>query len=326
MGFWYRRGAIAWLLWPVSLAFGLVVLFRRILYKLRILSSRHPGIPVIVVGNVTVGGSGKTPLVIWIAEFLKAKGWSPAIVSRGYKGKAAANGGAPRAATIASEAAEVGDEPVLLSRRSGCPVWVGADRLQVIATLRAANAEVNVVILDDGLQHYRLRRDLEIAVVDGRGLGNGFLLPAGPLREPAWRLRTVDAVVANGPSTKQDFTMLLEGDTLHRMTDARERRPLKAFAGQKVHAVAGIGDPKRFFVHLGAAGVRVLPHPFPDHHAFTPRDLEFGDGLPVLMTEKDAVKLRHAAQPDWWVLPVTARLDAAFGNWLLRRLAAEEIR
>jgi tetraacyldisaccharide 4'-kinase len=181
---------------------------------------------------------------------------------------------------------------------------------------------VDVVILDDGLQHYRLRRDLEIAVVDARGLGNGFLLPAGPLREPAWRLRSADAVVANGLSRKQDFAMVLAGDMLHRMTDARDRQPLKAFAGQKVHAVAGIGDPKRFFLQLVAAGIKVQPHPFPDHHAFVPADLEFGDGLPVLMTEKDAVKLRHAARPEWWVLPVSARLDAAFGNWLLRKCDA----
>ena len=315
MKYWYRRGAIAWLLWPVSLLFGLLVFLRRFLYFIRLLKSKHPGVPVIVIGNITVGGSGKTPLVLWTAEFLKGKGWSPAIVSRGYGAKVQS----PRAATIASEAAEVGDEPVLLARRSGCPVWVGADRLAVIAALRAAHPGVNVVILDDGLQHYRLRRDLEVAVVDSRGLGNGFLLPAGPLREPAWRLRTVDAVVANGASRKEDFTMLLVGEELHRMTDARERRPLKAFAGQKVHAVAGIGDPKRFFLQLGAAGIKVQPHPFPDHHAFTPHDLEFGDGLPVLMTEKDAVKLRHAARPEWWVLPVTARLDAAFGNWLLRK-------
>jgi tetraacyldisaccharide 4'-kinase len=312
---WYRRGAIAWLLWPVSLLFGVLVFLRRFLYFIRILKSRHPGIPVIVVGNVTVGGSGKTPLVLWSAEFLKAKGFSPAIVSRGYGGSSET----PRAATIADDAAEVGDEPILLSRRSGCPVWVGADRLAVIAAMRAANPDVNLVILDDGLQHYRLRRDLEIAVVDARGLGNGFLLPAGPLREPAWRLRTVDAVVANGLSRKEDFSMVLVGDTLHRMTDSRDRQPLKAFAGQKVHAVAGIGDPKRFFLQLGAAGVKVQPHPFPDHHAFKPRDLEFGDDLPVLMTEKDAVKLRSAARPNWWVLPVTARPDAAFGDWLLRK-------
>src|SRR4051812_11062924 len=261
MRFWYRRGAIAWLLWPVSLVFGVVVLFRRILYKLRILQSRHPGVPVIVVGNITVGGSGKTPLVLWIAEFLKAKGRSPAIVSRGYKGKSEA----PRAATIASEAADVGDEPVVLSRRSGCPVWVGADRLAVIAALRAAHPDVDVVILDDGLQHYALRRDIEIAVVDARAFGNGFLLPAGPLREPAWRLRSVDAVVSHG-SALEGYAMRLKGEELHRMTDAAERRPVAAFAGAKVHAIAGIGDPNRFFLHLAKHGVKLAPHPFPDHH------------------------------------------------------------
>jgi len=269
-----------------------------------------------VVGNLTAGGSGKTPLALWIAEFLKAKGWSPAIVSRGYGGRATA----PRAATIASEAAEVGDEPVVLARRSGCPVWVGPDRARTIEALRLQHPDVDVLILDDGLQHYRLRRDLEVAVVDARGLGNGFLQPAGPLREPAWRLKTVDAVVTNGFSRKGSFSMILEGDTLHRMTDARDRQPASAFAGQKVHAVAGIGDPKRFFLHLAAFGLRPVPHPFPDHFAFSPHDLEFGDALPVMLTEKDAVKLRHAARPNWWVLPVTAKLDPAFGDWLLGRL------
>ena len=316
MRHWTRRGAVAWLLWPASLLFGLAVLLRIISYKLRILKSSHPGIPVIVVGNLSVGGSGKTPLALWIAEFLKAKGWSPAIVSRGYGGRATA----PRAATIASEASEVGDEPVVLARRSGCPVWVGPDRARTIEALRMQHPDVDVLILDDGLQHYRLRRDLEVAVVDARGFGNGFLLPAGPLREPAWRLRTVDAVVTNGFSRKESFSMVLVGDTLHRMTDARDRQPAAAFAGQKVHAVAGIGDPKRFFLHLAAFGLRPMPHPFPDHYAFSPHDLEFGDELPVMLTEKDAVKLRHAARPNWWVLPVTAKLDPAFGDWLLGRL------
>jgi tetraacyldisaccharide 4'-kinase len=312
---WSRRGALAWLLWPVSLLFGLFVLLRRILYAMRIFGSEHPGIPVIVVGNLTVGGTGKTPLVIWIAELLKAKGWSPAIVSRGYGGKE----GEPRAATIASDAADVGDEPILLSRRSGCPVWIGADRVRVIATLRAAQPEVDVVVLDDGLQHYRLRRDVEIAVVDARGFGNGFLLPAGPLREPRWRLRSVDAVVSNGAALA-GFAMALEGEVLHCMTDAADRRPAQAFAGQKVHAVAGIGDPNRFFLQLARLGMKPLPHPFPDHHPFTPQELAFGDGLPVMLTEKDAVKLRRAAQPNWWVLPVAAKLDPAFGDWLLGKL------
>ena len=319
MKFWTRRGAIAWLLWPVSLIFAVVIAIRRFLYFIRVFRSAHPGIPVIVVGNLTVGGSGKTPLVIWIAELLKSKGWSPGIVSRGYRARPKDQMREPRAATVASTAAEVGDEPIVLSRRSGCPVWVGADRVAVAARLRAAHEDVDVLVLDDGLQHYAMRRDLEIAVVDARGFGNGFLLPAGPLREPVSRLRRVDAVVSHA-SGISGYSMSLDGDTVHCMTDARERRPLKAFAGQRVHAVAGIGDPNRFFLHLARAGIEPLPHPFPDHHPFTPKDLEFGDGLPVLLTEKDAVKLRRAARPDWWVLPVSARLDPGFGAWLLRKL------
>jgi tetraacyldisaccharide 4'-kinase len=327
---WYRRGAVAWLLWPASLAFAVVVSVRRFLYWIRLFKSEHPGIPVIVVGNLVAGGSGKTPLVLWIAEFLKSKGWRPAIVSRGYRSTAhgavgTAHGtGAdrPRAATIASDAAEVGDEPIILSRRSGCPVWVGADRVAVIRDVRAVHQDVDVVILDDGLQHYRLRRDVEIAVVDTRGFGNRFFLPAGPLREPVSRLTSVDAVVWNGssPGGKNSFSMTLEGDTFHRMTDARERRPASAFAGHGVHAVAGIGDPNRFFLHLVKLGIKPIPHPFPDHHPFTTRDLEFGGDAPVVMTEKDAVKLRRAPHAHWWVLPVTARLDPAFGTWLLDKL------
>jgi tetraacyldisaccharide 4'-kinase len=313
--FWYRRGAIAWLLWPASLAFGIGVALRLLLYRFGVCKSAHPGIPVIVVGNLTVGGSGKTPLVIWIAEFLKSQGRSPAIIARGYGAKLRE----PRAATIASEAAEVGDEPVVLARRSGCPVWVGPNRVDVAVALRAQHPEVDVLVLDDGLQHYRMRRDIEIAVVDARGFGNGFLLPAGPLREPRLRLRTVDAVVAHGARVA-GYAMKLEGEELHRMSDARERRPLKSFAGQKVHAAAGIGDPNRFFLHLASAGLKVIPHPFPDHHPFSVRELEFDDGLPVILTEKDAVKLRSRARPEWWVLPVSARLDTRFGAWLLGKL------
>jgi tetraacyldisaccharide 4'-kinase len=307
---WRRRGVLAWLLWPASLVFGAIAFLRRVFTR-----RRRAGLPVIVVGNLTVGGSGKTPLVLWIAEHLRSKGWRPAIVSRGYPATIAV----PKAVTVISEPGEVGDEPVLLARRSGCPVWVGADRLAAIRALRDAHPEVDVLVLDDGLQHYRLARDLEIAVVDARGFGNGFLLPAGPLREPRRRLRSVDAVVSHGAAL-EGYAMALEGAELHRMTDARDRRPAAAFAGQKVHAVAGIGDPNRFFLHLARLGLKPLPHPFPDHHPFRPEELEFGDDAPVMLTEKDAVKLRAAARPNWWVLPVTAKLDAAFGDWLLRRL------
>ena len=186
--------------------------------------------------------------------------------------------------------------------------------------LRDEHPDCDVIVLDDGLQHYRLHRDLEIAVVDARAFGNGFMLPAGPLREPRTRLWSVDAVVAHGTDRVKGFAMRLEGDELHRATDARERRRLQSFAGERVHAVAGIGDPNRFFLQLSKAGVKVVPHPYPDHHPFRERDLEFGDGAPVLMTEKDAVKCKRFARPQHWVLPVRAVPDPAFDDWLLRRL------
>jgi tetraacyldisaccharide 4'-kinase len=293
-----------------------LVFLRRAGYRSRLLKSARAGIPVIVIGNLTVGGSGKTPLAIHVAELLKARRWSPAIVSRGYGGRAAS----PRAVSLASDPAEVGDEPVLMARRAGCPVWIGADRAAAVAALRRAHPDCDVVILDDGLQHYALRRDVEIAVVDARGFGNGFMLPAGPLREPRTRLRSVDAVVAHGTDRVEGYAMRLEGEEAHRATDARERRPLGSFAGQRVHAVAGIGDPERFFLHLARHGVQAVPHPFPDHHPFRARDLEFGDEAPVLMTEKDAVKCKRFAKPAHWILPVRAATDPAFDAWLLRRL------
>jgi tetraacyldisaccharide 4'-kinase len=314
---WSRRGALAWLLWPVSLAFGATAMVRRLLYRLRLLRSEGVDVPVIVVGNLTAGGSGKTPLVLWIAEFLKAAGWKPGIVSRGYGGTVSE----PREASIASDPAEVGDEPMLLARRSGCPVWVAPERIAACRALRAQHPECNVIVLDDGLQHYALARDLEIAVVDARGFGNGFLLPAGPLREPRSRLRTVDAVVAHGTDEVKGYGMRLEGGDLVRLGDAREVLPAKALAGQKVHAVAGIGDPNRFFLHLAKLGPKVVPHPFPDHHAFGAADLEFGDQAPIVMTEKDAVKCKRFAKPQHWVLPVRAALDPSFGDWLLKSLS-----
>jgi tetraacyldisaccharide 4'-kinase len=296
--------------------FRVAVFLRRALYWLRILKSTRAGVPVIAIGNLTVGGSGKTPLAIHVAELLKSKRWSPAIVSRGYGGTVTA----PRGVTLAADPAEVGDEPVLMARRSGCPVWVGPRRAAVVAALRRAHPDCDVVILDDGLQHYALRRDIEIAVVDARAFGNGFMLPAGPLREPKTRLWSVDAVIAHGTHEVRGYAMRLEGDEVHRATDARERRAVQSFAGQRVHAVAGIGDPKRFFLHLAQLGVKVVPHPFPDHHPFRAADLEFGDDAPVLMTEKDAVKCKRFAKPQHWILPVRAVPDPAFDAWLQRRL------
>jgi tetraacyldisaccharide 4'-kinase len=215
----------------------------------------------------------------------------------------------------------VGDEPMLLSRRSGCPVWVSADRVLAATTLKRESPEVDVILADDGLQHYALRRDLEICVVDAHGLGNRWLLPAGPLREPLSRLGSVDAVVTHGAvEGMKGYGMKLQGETLANLTNSNDRKPLKAFAGQKVHAVAGIGDPKRFFLQLAGAGLKVVPHPFPDHHVFSAKDLDYGDELPVVMTEKDAVKCKRIARAHHWVFAVDAVPDPAFGSFLLEKL------
>jgi tetraacyldisaccharide 4'-kinase len=321
---WTGRGALAWLLWPASLAFGLVVVVRRFLYRIKVFGSEHPGIPVIVVGNLTAGGSGKTPLVLRIAEILREHGWKPGIVSRGYGGSAAAKGGAPREASIASDPAEVGDEPILLARRSGCPVWVAPERLAACRALRDQHPDCDVILTDDGLQHYALARDIEICVVDGRGFGNGFLQPAGPLREPPSRLSSVDAVVTHGNPAVKGHEMRLQGETLVRITDAHDARPAKSFAGQKVHAVAGIGDPNRFFLQLARFGLKPVPHAFADHHPFRAGDLDFGDTAPVVMTEKDAVKCKRFAKTNHWVFPVSASLDPAFERWLLEKLSGSK--
>jgi tetraacyldisaccharide 4'-kinase len=296
--------------------FRALVALRRLAYALGLKQRWRASVPVIVIGNLTVGGSGKTPLVIHVAELLVSRGWSPAIVSRGYGGAVEA----PRAVTLASEPLDVGDEPVLMARRSGCPVWVGPERARVVETLLRETPRCDVVILDDGLQHYALARDLEVCVVDARGFGNGFMLPAGPLREPRARLRSVDAVVAHDTDAVPGYRMALIGEQVHRATDARERRSLQSFFGERVHAVAGIGDPKRFFLHVARHGARLVPHPFPDHHPFVAADLEFGDAAPIVMTEKDAVKCKRFAKPSHWILPVRAVPDPAFDEWLQRRL------
>jgi tetraacyldisaccharide 4'-kinase len=266
-------------------------------------------VPVVVVGNIAVGGTGKTPFVIWLVERLREWGWRPGVVSRGYGGRAREW---PQRVLPGSDPALVGDEPVLVARRAGCPVVVGPDRVAAARALLDGGA-VDVVVSDDGLQHYRLWRDLEIAVVDAtRGLGNGRLIPAGPLREPPSRLGEVALVVANGPGwtapAGRQVTMRLAAWQAEAL-DGSGPRLLSDFAGQTVHAVAGIGNPARFFAMLSQQGIGLVVHPFPDHHAFARADLEFGDGLPVLMTEKDAVKCRAFGAPNQWVVPVEARLE-----------------
>jgi tetraacyldisaccharide 4'-kinase len=329
-GLWHSRSLFARLLWPASLAYGALVFVRRTLYGLRVLGSERMPVPVLVVGNIVAGGSGKTPLVLWIAQYLRAQGMHPGIVSRGYGGTLSEEGAAPAQVSLASEAGRVGDEPLLLARRSGCPVWVGRDRPAACRALLAEYPECDVLVLDDGLQHYRLRRDIELAVVDARGFGNGWMLPAGPLREPVSRLSRVDGLVLNPAGAPQAahglpaeipaWGMRIEGSELVRLTDGSRSVPVAELGTLRVHAVAGIGEPARFFRHLEALGLQVMAHAFPDHHRFCAADLAFGDGLPVLMTEKDAVKCKGFAQPHFWMLPVRAEPDPSFGPFLLQRL------
>jgi tetraacyldisaccharide 4'-kinase len=305
---WYGTAPAPWFLRPLAALFGLVARLRRRRQQAAAREQRLP-VPVVVVGNIAVGGTGKTPFVIWLVERLREWGWRPGVVSRGYGGRAREW---PQRVQPGSDPALVGDEPVLVARRAGCPVVVGADRVAAARAL-LEGGDVDVVVSDDGLQHYKLWRDLEIVVVDAtRGLGNGRLLPAGPLREPASRLAEVALVVANGPGwtapAGRQVTMRLAAWQVEAL-DGSGPRLLADFAGQTVHAVAGIGNPARFFAMLSHQGIGLVMHPFPDHHPFERADLEFGDALPVLMTEKDAVKCRVFGAPGRWVVPVEARLE-----------------
>lgn len=311
---WYGTARAPWWTTPLSWLYGAVTALRRGLYRLGVLRSARLPVPVVVIGNVSVGGTGKTPLTIALADALRKRGYTPGVVSRGY-------GGSQKEPLLLDELpdpARVGDEPCLI-RASGVPVAVGRDRPAAAKLLLAAGCDV--VIADDGLQHYALARDLEICVIDGvRRFGNGRLLPAGPLREPMSRLRTVSYRVCNGGVVAPgDVAMELKGGHIRALIDDHTR-PLVDLAGQTVHAVAAIGHPVRFFASLRAQGLQVIEHAFPDHHAFVPGDLAFGDDMPVLMTEKDAVKCRAFAQPHWWTVPVRAVLPPAFFDDIEARL------
>lgn len=313
---WYRGSWWLWLLWPLSILFCTLVMIRRALYRHRILKSYSFPVPLLVVGNITVGGSGKTPLIISLVELLREHGYQPGVVSRGYGGKSESW---PQNVTPGSDAVQVGDEAVLLSRRCSCPVVVGPDRVAAVTQLLHEN-DVDVVLSDDGLQHYRMGREIEIAVIDGeRRLGNGLCLPAGPLRETSGRLRFVDFIVTNGKSRAGEWSMRLQVDKAISLVDGQSR-PLSQFTDETLHAVAAIGNPARFFQTLRNAGLQISEHPYADHYPFTQGELEFADAAPVMMTEKDAVKYIPYALPHHWYLPVRAKLDDEFSRQLLNRL------
>ncbi len=312
---WYQGKNWGWVLWPAAKVFSWVVKLRQMAYAKNYLKSYQASVPVIVVGNITVGGTGKTPLVIYLAQLLREQGYRPGIVTRGYKGviksivMVSAN----------SDPKIVSDEAVLLAQRTQCPVMIARKR-SVAARHLIRHHKVDVIISDDGLQHYALQRDIEIAVIDGdRRFGNGHCLPMGPLREPVQRLASVDLLVVNNSKSNEprEQAMQLVCTKIYALTKPNIVRELKDFAGKTVHAIAGIGYPERFFQQLRAAGLEVIPHSFPDHHAFSPADISFVDALPVLMTEKDAVKCKCFASAKHWVVAVDAQLPVEFSTQVL---------
>jgi len=311
------------LLVPLSWLFGLLAGLRRTLYRVGMLRVQTLPVPVIVVGNISVGGTGKTPLVAWLARELAIRGWHPGVISRGYGGTART----PQAVNRNSDTTQVGDEPVLLASLVQCPVWVGRDRAAAGRALLLAHPQVDVLISDDGLQHYRLARDMEIAVVDGvRGFGNGRPLPAGPLREPVARLNAVDAIVVNQPVAAQlnlpalppAYSMRLEGACFVNLADPARTARAADLAGQEIHAIAGIGHPQRFFDQIAALGIHAHYHAFPDHHAYRAADLAYPGQ--ILMTGKDAVKCIAFATQNMWALPVQVSIQPDLIGLVLAKL------
>ena len=336
---WSRRGPLACLLWPLALLFQLLSAARRAAFRAGLCKTARLPVPLIVVGNLFVGGTGKTPMTIWLIDALRRAGRHPGVISRGY---GRADAGVQRV-TLQSHAAEVGDEPVVIVRRTGCPLMVGRDRVAAATALLAAYPEVDVIISDDGLQHYRLGRDIEIIVSDARGNGNGWLLPAGPLREPPGRRRDFSITNIGTPQASLDaappalaapgdaaghWPMRLDAPIAEQLRDRSQRTTLAAIAAggprQSILAAAGIGNPARFFASLDAAGIACDTLSLPDHHAYTAQTFADSRADLILITEKDAVKCGDipalANDARLWVVPVTAELPAPLADLIVERL------
>lgn len=336
--YWYSAPSmLTYLLSPFSALYCLIISLRK-----KYLSKKKVSfnVPVIVVGNITVGGTGKTPFVIWLSEFLKNKGYQPGIVSRGYGGKSKHY---PLTVTPDSDPHQAGDEAVLLAMRTHCPVVIDPNRVSAARYL-LDNHQCNIIISDDGLQHYRLARDIEIVIIDGeRQMGNGFCLPAGPLREPVTRLDTVDFIVINGEiiphppfghprnkcgagslpqgeSGNKEYTMTLIPGKIYNLSSPELEAVPDYFLGEPIHAVAGIGNPERFFSQLRSFGLSIWPHSFTDHHRFTQKELDFSIESKIIMTEKDAVKCRDFSDYRFWCMPVSAEIDLQLGEDILHKI------
>ena len=323
---WLRRGPLACALLPLALVFGALAGARAALYRTGLKQSTRLPVPVVVVGNIFIGGTGKTPLTIWLVGVLRAAGFTPGVISRGFGSSDAA----PRQVSAASDAQQVGDEPLLIARRAACPVVVGRDRAAAGRALLAAHPAVDVIISADGLQHYALQRDVEIMLFDARGAGNGWLLPAGPLREP--RARRRDFTIINAPEITPElrasvggapFRMHLAGTQAEQLLHPGQGMALAALAGKRIVAAAGIGNPGRFFAMLRAAGLVFEELALPDHHDFLDAPFARVDADIILITEKDAVKCGQIDDlkddPRLWVVPVSAQLDAALAEHIVEK-------
>lgn len=300
---WYSKNILSIFLLPLSWLFRGASFLRRSFYN-SFASKPKPGsASVIVVGNLTVGGAGKTPFVAYLAQCCLDKKLNVGVVSRGYGRK---NENTLVDVLNDSDVAEVGDEALMLKQNIACPVVVAAERKEAVKYLNE-KYDLDVIISDDGLQHYKLARDYEIVIVDGeREFGNGRCLPAGPLREPVSRLEKADIVISNGENSNYEYQYTTSFKQALSLVDRSQGKSLEEFKHSSVHAVAGIGYPQRFFRQLEKAGIPVISHAFPDHHAYSSTDLEFNDNLPILMTEKDAVKCKHFYNENAWYLPITA--------------------
>lgn len=306
MKFWYQKHPLGYLLSPLGYLYGLGMLLRNKMYAVGMKQSYTAPVPVVIVGNITVGGTGKTPLLIHLCQLLKIKGYRPGIVSRGYK---ATIKQFPHFVKANDCAKSMGDEPVLIAHKTHCPVVIDPNRSRACKTLLEHHA-CNIILSDDGLQHLALQRSIEIAVVDPeRFVGNGFCLPAGPLREFATRLKTVDFVIH--PQNAPKIFVNLK---------TKQERSLDQFSGQTLHGVAGIGMPERFFQLLQKLNCRVIPHAFADHFQFCPEDLKFSEDLPIIMTAKDAVKCEQFATQNMWYLDIDCQLDPAIESDFLDRV------
>jgi len=317
---WYNKSNLTIILKPLSWVFCCIVFIREKMYRYKILKSYQLSVPVIIVGNITVGGNGKTPLVIWLANKLKQSGYRPGIISRGYGGKAKKW---PQQVRPDSDPLIVGDEAIVLSRRTECPMAVGPDR---VATGRALvkYSNCDIIISDDGMQHYRLKRTIEIAVVNANTkFGNELCLPAGPLREPIKRLDNINFVVTNGESSSSEYNMVYEGEDIYCLNDSNKRINLSEFANQKIHAVAAIAHPDRFFDNLKAHDIELIEHVFQDHYSFTENDIRFNDDLAVIMTEKDAVKCHRFNVENCWYLPIKCKISNSLELSILNKLESQ---